>query len=175
MKRKRLDRDIWTDILDKRYIQKDVNDNSYKGIVSILYIDKVKIPVAWEYPDTDITVCDDGMKWLQFIPSGKNFVITAMVNADNKINLWYIDMIAGYGMDDDGVAYFDDLYLDLVVRPNGDIKVDDMDELIEALEEKDIDKKLYNLALETKDYLISNVLCDINEFNKKCLQYINID
>ena len=39
-------------------------------------------------------------------------------------------MIAEQGSDADGVPYFLDLYLDLVVYPNGEIKVDDMDELV---------------------------------------------
>ena len=38
-------------------------------------------------------------------------------------------MIAKQGIDYDGVPYFDDLYLDLVVYPDGTIVVDDMDEL----------------------------------------------
>ena len=37
------------------------------------------------------------------------------------------------GIDADGIPYFDDLYLDLVVYPGGTIIVDDMDELEEAL------------------------------------------
>ncbi len=37
------------------------------------------------------------------------------------------------GYDEDGVPYFYDLYLDLVVYPDGTVIEDDMDELQEAL------------------------------------------
>ena len=54
------------------------------------------------------------------------YCITAMMNSDNDIVVWYIDMIASQGLDTDGILYFDDLYLDLVVYPNGEIMVDDL-------------------------------------------------
>ena len=47
-------------------------------------------------------------------------------------------MIASQGIYVDVVPYFDDLYLDLVVYPDGTIIVDDMDELGEVLSKKDI-------------------------------------
>ena len=50
----------------------------------------------------------------------------------------YIDMIAGQGKDVDGIAYIDDLYLDLVAYPDGTVLEDDMDELEEALRNGDI-------------------------------------
>ena len=46
----------------------------------------------------------------------------------------YIDMIDEQGYDEEGVPYFYDLYLDLVVYPNGIVIEDDMDELQEALQ-----------------------------------------
>ena len=42
-------------------------------------------------------------------------------------------MIDTQGYDDDGVPYFYDLYLDLIVYPDGNIVTDDMDELQGAL------------------------------------------
>lgn len=44
----------------------------------------------------------------------------------------------------DGAPYFDDLYLDLVVYPDGTVIVDDMDELEEALLEKGITQEQFN-------------------------------
>lgn len=38
-------------------------------------------------------------------------------------------MIVEQGIDTDGIPYFENLYLDLVVYSNGTIKVDDMDEI----------------------------------------------
>ena len=70
-----------------------------------------------------------------------------MMDENGKVLLWYIDMTAKQGIDVDGVPYFDDLYLDLVVYPDGTIIVDDMDELEEALSKKDITQEQFFLPL----------------------------
>lgn len=55
------------------------------------------------------------------------------MDEENEILLWYIDMIAGQGIDIDDIPYFDDLYLDLIVYPDGSIIEDDRDELEQLL------------------------------------------
>ena len=98
-----------------------------------------------------------------------------MLNAQEEILLWYIDMIAGQGIDEDGIPYFDDLYLDLVVYPDGTIIVDDMDELVEALEQEDITPEQYQLAIDTAEKLRAGLLQDIISFKKftmECLEMI---
>lgn len=74
-------------------------------------------------------------------------------------------------MDIDGVPYFKDLYLDLIVYPDGRILVDDMDELEEALIQKDITQEQFDLAVNTSDMLRNGLLKDINafiEYTQKC-------
>ena len=39
------------------------------------------------------------------------------------------------------------MFLDLIVYPNGYIKIDDMDELAQALDEKVITEEMYNREL----------------------------
>ena len=87
-----------------------------------------------------------------------------MLNANDDILLWYIDMIAAQGIDEDGVPYFDDLYLDLVVYPDGAIIVDDMDELEDALTKKDITQEQFELAINTAEKLKTSLLSNIQEF-----------
>ena len=96
-----------------------------------------------------------------------------MLNEKNEILLWYIDMIADKGTDEDGIPYFDDLYLDLVVYPNGTIIEDDMDELEEALLMKDISEEQYDLAINTSILLKEGILKNIETFisyTYKCLE-----
>lgn len=172
MKRKRLDRDIWTRITAKRYIQKQIKNDAFEGIVSVLYIDDVSIPSRWKLPEEEITICDKGMKWLQILPADEHYLITAMMDCEGKILLWYIDIIAGQGLDRDGIPFYDDLYLDLVVRPNRAIMIDDMDELEEALKEKDITEELFQLALDTKEKLEKGILKDVPAFQNFCLELL---
>lgn len=172
IKRKRLDRDIWTSITCKRYIQKTIESDDYKGIIALLYIDDVSSASIWQYHDGPISVCDKGMKWLEFLPFKGNYVLTAMINSENKINLWYIDIICNYGFDEDGTAYFDDLFLDLILRPDGELKIDDEDELEEAYHEMVISSEMYIMAYMVKDKLISELI-DVDKLTKFCLKYLH--
>ena len=149
MKKKRLTYEDWTVITSQRYKQINMDTDIFKGIVALKYIDEVATPQIWEFNGQKTIVCDKCMKWLQLIPYNDNYSIAAMINKRNEIEFWYIDMIADYGIDNDGIAYFHDLYLDLVVYPDGTIKIDDMDELVDAFEQKVINVDLYKLALET--------------------------
>ena len=95
------------------------------------------------------------------------------MDENGKVLLWYIDMTAKQGIDVDGVPYFDDL--DLVVYPDGTIKVDDMDELEEALSKKDITQEQFNLAIETSHRLQREMLSNIPsfiEYTKRCYEMI---
>ena len=109
------------------------------------------------------------------MPQNDWYCITAMMDENGDIILWYIDMIASQGIDVDGVPYFDDLYLDLVVYPDGTIIVDDMDELEEALSKKDITQAQFNLAIETSHRLQQGLLSDISSFTEytgRCYEMI---
>lgn len=72
------------------------------------------------------------------MPSGQFYCITVMMDDPYQMKDCYIDMIDVQGYDDDKVPYFYGLYLDLIIYPNGDIIVDDMDERQEALKTGEI-------------------------------------
>lgn len=87
-----------------------------------------------------------------------------MMNDKCEIQVCYMDIIAEQGYDNDGVPYFYDLYLDLVVYPDGTIIEDDMDELQNALKNSDITQQQFDLALNTCDKLKNGLLSDIIAF-----------
>jgi len=132
----------------------------------------MKEPTVWELPDDPVTVCDEGMKWLQILPVKGDFLITAMISRENRIVHWYIDVTAGWGYLEDGMAYYDDLYLDLEVQPCGWHKVDDMDELQEALEIGDITKEQFDAAVCTLERLKAWILPDVSKFDDWCMELL---
>ena len=73
-------------------------------------------------------------------------------------------MIDKQGCDDDGVPYFYDLYLDLIVYPDGNVIVDDMDELQAAFKAGEITEAQYNQAIMTSQKLQEGLLADIEKF-----------
>lgn len=176
MKRSRLSYDEWKCIKTKKLKGKQVNTDFFEGYIGILEIGEVSEKQIWRFNGEDIIVCDNGLKWLSILPQNDFYCITAMMNANDEILLWYIDMIAEQGIDTDCVPYFDDLYLDLVVYPNGTIKVDDMDELVDALSQKDITEDQFNLAISTSNKLKNGLLSNIDTFidyTLKCKEIVN--
>ncbi len=87
-----------------------------------------------------------------------------MMDAEYNIKVSYIDMIDEQGIDDDGVPYFYDIYLDLIVYSDGSIKVDDRDELDAAYEDGDISVEQYNQAIYTAETLKQGLLKDYGEY-----------
>ena len=175
MKRSRLSYDEWKCIVSKDMFGKKVNSELLNGYIGLIEIKEVSEAQIWKFNGEDIVVCDKGRKWLSILPQDDWYCITAMMDEDGKILLWYIDMIAKQGIDTDGVPYFDDLYLDLVVYPDGSIVVDDMDELEDALSKEGITQEQYNLAIETSDRLQRGMLSNISsfiEYTRKCYEIV---
>ena len=164
MKKSRLSYEEWKCIEKKQIHGKRVKINGFEGYIGLLNIEKVTVPQIWKFNGEDIVVCDEGLKWLSILPENDFYCITAMLDENSGILLWYIDMIASQGIDEDGVPYFDDLYLDLVVYPDGTVIEDDMDELEEALSANDISRGQYQLALDTAQRLKEGLLSDIKKF-----------
>lgn len=175
MKRSRLSYDEWECIVSKDMYGKKVNTEFFKGYIGLIDIKEVSEKQIWKFNGEDITVCDKGLKWLSILPQDNFYCITAIMNERNDILVWYIDMIAEQGIEIDGIPYFNDLYLDLVVYPNGVIIVDDMDELEEALSKNNITQEQFNLAINTSNELKNGLLCNADafiEYTQKCYEII---
>lgn len=154
MKRKRLDRAAWTTIIKKRYVQKKLPG----GVAAAVYLDEVSRVSTWKFKGYDMTVCEAGLIWLTYAPYSGESVMTAMIGAEGA-RLWYIDAAAGMGFFPDGVAWYDDAYLDLIITRRGDALIDDMDELEAAVKSGEISKAHAARAKQT----IAEFPRDVNE------------
>ncbi|SHO43087.1 DUF402 domain-containing protein [Anaerocolumna xylanovorans] len=173
MKRRRFTYDEWAGLLKQNFCQQRIDNMHFKGMARLITMEEVKEPVIWNFHNDEILICDNGMKWLAMMPDKEYYVISALLNSKNEITLWYIDMIAESGIDEDGIVYYYDLYLDLVVYPDGKVYTDDMDELEEALKNKDISREQYNLAIDTSNNLRAGLLADrkkLQNISMSCLQ-----
>mgnify|MGYP002427412289 CR=1 FL=1 len=170
----RLTYDEWKCIISKSRIGKQVNMPKIKGYLGLLTINSVSEKQVWKYNKKDVIVCDNGYHWLTILPDNEFYCITVMMDDSYKIKVCYIDMIDTQGYDDDKVPYFYDLYLDLVVYPNGDIVIDDMDELQKALEMGEITSLQYNRAITTSHKLQCGLLSDIVKFQNYVREMLNI-
>jgi len=173
VKKDRFTCDLFKVIANKRYTQKKISNKKFNGYVALIILDSVTIPQKWNYNGEEIIFCDSGMKWLRILSKDENFTIMAVMNDRDDIIAWYIDIIDGYGFDEDGIIYVNDLFLDLIVYPDGEIIIDDMDELETALEQKFISIDTYEKALKASKRLQENILYDISKLNYFCKQCLN--
>ena len=151
MKTKRLSRDLWG-FQHYPYYQMDMNRAMFQGFASVILLTDGE-QNFWDFEKAGkAPVTGGGMVWLQLIPKGKKRLITVMFHpADREIersvSVWYVDVIEKYAYDGDGVAVYWDKYLDVIATPQGDVKIDDRDELDEAYRQNNLTKAQYEEAL----------------------------
>lgn len=162
----RLTYDEWKSMLKKQRQGAWEYSSEFKGYVGLLSINQVSEKQEWNYKDEKITVCDTGYNWLTIMPKDEYYCITVMMDENYNIQVSYIDMLDSQGIDDDGVPFFYDCYLDLLVYTDANVKVDDRDELDEAFHAGDINEEQYNRALNTAKKLKEGLLSDYAKYEK---------
>ena len=162
--------DEWDRSIQKKSLYQSEDGNIRLGLIEI---EKVKTPQVWDAFGKKITVADDGYKWLIISPENEEYVITMYMNEKMIPILWYIDMCDGRGRDEDGVYYYEDLFLDLLVSESKEIAELDRDELEQAYAEGIIDDRQKRLAVATAEALKEKIYRDpdwIRSFSMEMLE-----
>lgn len=163
-------------VITKRKFQlQKVQNQTFCGYVSLIQVLEVAEPQFWDFKGEKIPIWKAGYQRFSILPGEGNYCIAAILDENNKIAFWYIDIIASQGVDAEGIPYFDDLYLDLIVHPSGEIIEDDRDELEEALKQGNITQEQFELADRTGRELREGLLSDLDTFKKftyQCLSYM---
>lgn len=178
MTKKRLDRDLKWGFQGFPYYQMRMDGEVFHGLVSIIDLIDGEY-LFWEKPRAGkIPVCGKGMLWLQLIPDGKHRVITAKflppsrtvqgVKYSKSVSVWYVDVIDDRGYDEDGVAYFTDMYLDVIFDIEGDVITEDRDELDAAYNSGELSEEQYKRAVEEGRAIVSELCADAEKTQKRC-------
>lgn len=167
MKRKRLDRDQWG-FQGFPYAQMRVDLPEFHGMASMIQLLSGDY-CYWETPKAGkVPVCGKGMTWLQLVPDGQHRLITVKYLPNGKPSLWYVDVIDRMETDPDGVAVFVDAYLDVIITPQGDVKIDDRDELEAAYASGDMTEEQYRRTLAEGEKIVQEMCKDIKQLEKWC-------
>lgn len=102
------------------------------------------------------SIMDNNYKWLEFYDYSSKIRLTAIYDENNKIIEWYFDIARKIGKEN-GIPFEDDIYLDVVVRPTGEIILLDEDELKEAFNRLEVNKNDYDMAYEEANNLIKRL------------------
>lgn len=85
----------------------------------------------------------------------EGFKVSKFYREDNSLVYWYCDIVS-YDYDEAANTYIvTDLLADVLIYPDGFVKVVDIDELAEALEQKLIDESLLKTALLRLNHLLT--------------------
>ncbi len=173
MNKKRLIRDKQWFFQHFPYHQLYMDSEIFKGIVAINYLTDGETRY-WEYEKSGrVAVCGKGMTWLTFIPDNASRSVSAFFLPDGRVSAWYIDVIEKTGTDDDGIMYFIDKYLDIILTPAGDTIISDKDELDAAYHSGELTKEQYEAALLEGELIIKELAADIDETEKLCRKILD--
>lgn len=172
MKRTYADRPNWTRVLNKRFKMEYIESKEYTGFVSIICIDNIKEPLLIEVAGDKLCLADNGYFWTQHFPKGANHALTTMFDNKHEVIQWYFDICKGNKLSDQGMPYYDDLFLDVVVLPSGEILLLDEDELTDALKNSEISKEEYDLAYYEAEKLINDIKNDKCSLLKQTRGYL---
>ncbi|MFI8685760.1 DUF402 domain-containing protein [Rossellomorea sp. NPDC077527] len=159
LKRKYGNRADWKRVNQRKYAQTTLNTKEFHGYITLLNTMKVNEPLIARYGDKEICIVDNGYMWLQQFPVGKHHSVTTMFDANGEVVQWYIDICLENGVEDD-VPWMDDLYLDVVVLPSGEVYLLDEDELEQAYTKGMISDNLYDLAMNESREIMKQIQND---------------
>ena len=140
------------------------NNNYYLSVKKII---DIKEPF---FLPSGLSLLDKSYFIIEVIPKFENYIMRVFFNKNKERLLYYFDITLGNGLDEEtNIPYYNDLYLDVVVRNNG-IEILDADELEEALNENKITKSEYDLAYKTKNNLVNSIRTQNNIYMKLDLE-----
>ena len=145
MLRKYGDRSDWKRVIQREYAQSYLGTKDFTGYITLLNLLQVTEPLWVQYGEKRICIVDNNYMWLQHFPLEKNYAVTTMFDAKGEIVQWYIDICYEVGWEN-SIPWMDDLILDIVVLPTGEVFQLDEEELEEALENGSINQEMYDLA-----------------------------
>ncbi len=171
IKRVRLTFDEWNKTVPKKEVNLFETEEIYGAFINII---EVKKPQVWFCFNKKITVADNGYKWLVVLPKKDNYAITMYMDRNDVPILWYIDLIDGIGVDADGIPFYNDMFLDLIVSYDGQVVEDDRDEFEKAYVDGIINNKQYQKVISVSEQLKQRILENQRWISEYCRNIVEI-
>ena len=134
MKLRDMYRTDWTRIKEREYISRACTLDGQPARESLIVIRETTEPLTVSSAGTPVKVVEKNYSWIQLAQEGARWWLTAMFDEKDTLLQMYFDITAGNLFDNAENPKFRDMYLDLVLRPDGVVVLLDEDELTEALE-----------------------------------------
>ncbi|MBQ4473752.1 MAG: DUF402 domain-containing protein [Lachnospiraceae bacterium] len=138
------------DLYRRRYIPNQTN--CLKDDTVFLY-EPGRIVTGW----TTIRPRADIARGLSLYCMEEGWKISKMFHRDGHLVYWYIDIIEPEVREEENSVIFHDLLLDVVIYPDGDVKLLDLDELGDAIDRHLIPEDYAVKALRRADALLRTI------------------
>lgn len=149
---------------------KSFNNTDFIGDIALIKFNKINKPYMIE--NSNLCIIDNDYKWLEFYDYSKRYMLTAMYNEKNEIIEWYFDIAREIGKEN-GIPYEDDLYLDVVMTPTGELILLDEDELQEAFNRFEVNKTDYDMAYSEAKQLMESLKNNTDKLKAFTDKYLN--
>lgn len=157
--------------LNDNYKQIKVDEDFFKGYACFLKLQNIENPLIVNNGRETVCIRDNDYEWIEVYPENGKYAITIMFDDNNNLIEWYFDISKNIGVEN-GIPYEDDLYLDMVITPNGEKIVIDEEELLEARDKGDITQIDVDSAYQTLRELEEKYVNNIQELIK-LTNYLN--
>ncbi len=144
--RKDMARNNWGRVRRSTTAYRLVDEPGFSGMAGLMHMLEVEKPLVFDYEGEKITAVDNGFYWLQMAPKDGNWWLTVMFDREEQPRQAYFDITGENHILPDGASWFTDLFLDVVVMPDGRAMLLDQDELEQALAEGVVSQQQYDAA-----------------------------
>lgn len=160
MKVRHADRADMPRIQAKQFVVKRIDTVDYHGYVTLLHVDTVAEPLYVTFGQQRVCILNNGYDWMQHFPDGAHHILLSAFDEQGELVQWYIDVVKRTGLDRNGVPWWEDLYLDIVVSPEGETLLLDVDELDEAWRQGVVTHREYDYAWREASTLLTVLEAD---------------
>ena len=152
-----INRNNWAGVLRHTDVRMLQDGPDFRGLAALMHMLEVEKPLIFDYDGQKVRAVDSGFYWLQMIPERENWWLTVMFDTERRPVQAYFDITGENHILPDGQAWFTDLFLDVVVMPDGRLKLLDADELEQALQTGVITLRQYEDASRQAQILLERL------------------
>ena len=137
----------WKRILKRDYTSRECLIGGKPARESLIVIRDITAPMTVSSAGEAVKIVEKDYSWLQIAQDRGRWWLTAMFDERNTLLQIYFDITDGNRFDTPDNPAFRDMYLDVVMLPDGRIVPLDEDELTEALQRGEITQSEHDRAL----------------------------
>lgn len=168
MKLRDMYRTDWTRIKKREYISRECTINGRPARESLILIREITEPLTVSSAGMPVKIVEKNYSWIQLAQKDAFWWLTAMFDEQGTLLQMYFDITAGNLFDNPENPTFRDMYLDVVLRPDGVVVKLDEDELDEALEKGEITPAEYEQTITACEELISFLQENTEDVLNRC-------